>query len=305
MLDLVILGGSIAGVTAAVYGQRRNLNLKLITPEIGGEIATTTDIENWPGENSISGWDFSQKLHQQLQYNKIPVDLGWAATKIEKVNDGFSITIKNLSGEEKTEIARAVIVATGATPRLLQVEGEKDFFHKGVTYCATCDAPLFKNKITAVVGGGNSALTSALMLVEIASEVTLLNINADFRGESVLIDKVKNHPKIKILSEVKVQKINGEKMVQSLNYSDKNGIEHTLPVQGIFVNIGLRANADFIDLVEKNPWGEIKTDRAGCTNVPGFFAAGDVTDVPYKQIVIAGGSGSLAALSAIDFLNQK
>lgn len=305
MLDLVILGGSIAGVTAAVYGQRRNLNLKLITPEIGGEIATTTEIENWPGENSISGWDLSQKLHQQLNYNKIPFDLGWSATKIEKTTQGFAITIKNLSGEEKKEEAKAVLVATGAKPRLLGVEGEKEFFHKGVTYCATCDAPLFKNKITTVIGGGNSALTSALMLAEIASEVTILNINAEFRGESVLIDKVKNHAKIKILAEVKVQKINGEKMVQSLDYSDKQEVSHNLPTQGIFVNIGLQANADFIDLVEKNPWGEIKTDRAGRTNIPGFFAAGDVTDLPYKQIVIAGGSGSLAALSAIDYLNQK
>lgn len=305
MLDLAILGGSIAGVTAAIYGKRRNLNLKVIAPELGGELATTTKIENWPGENSISGFDFSNKLHEQLKYNKVEFDLGFAVTKVEKIEGGFSLKVKNFSGEEKTEQARAILVATGARPRHLNIEGEKDFFHKGITYCATCDAPLFKNKITAVIGGGNSALTSALMLSEIASVVYLLNVHAEFRGESVLIDKVKNNPKIKIISEIKVQKITGEKTVQGLEYLDKNGTAQILSVQGIFVNIGMQANADFLDLVEKNNCGEIKTDRAGRTNVPGIFAAGDVTDVPYKQIVIAAGMGCSATLSAIDYLNQK
>ncbi|MCX6778834.1 MAG: FAD-dependent oxidoreductase [Candidatus Magasanikbacteria bacterium] len=305
MLDLAILGGSISGITAAIYGKRRNLNLKVIAPEVGGEIATTTDIENWPGENSISGFDFSKKTHNQPDYNKVNFDLGYAVTIIEKITGGFSLTIKNLTGEEKTEETRAILVATGARPRHLNIEGEKEFFHKGVTYCATCDAPLFRNKITAVIGGGNSALTSALMLAEIASQVYILNVNPEFRGEHVLIDKVKNHPKINILSEVRTQKITGEKMVQALEYLDKDGATQTLLVQGIFVNIGLEANAGFIDLVEKNKCGEIVTDRAGRTNVPGIFAAGDVTDVPYKQIVIAAGMGCSATLAAIDYLNQK
>jgi len=305
MLDLAILGGSIAGITAAIYGKRRNLNLKVIAPEVGGEIVTTTYIENWPGENSITGFDFSKKIHAQLEYNKVDFDLGYAVTKIEKIEGGFSLTIKNLAGEEKKEETRAILVATGAKPRHLNIEGEKEFSHKGITYCATCDAPLFRNKITAVIGGGNSALTSALMLAEIASEVYILNVHPEFRGESVLIEKVKNNPKIKILAEVKIQKITGEKMVKALEYLDKNGTTQTLAVQGIFVNIGLQANADFIDLVEKNQYGEIITDRAGRTNVPGIFAAGDVTNVPYKQIVIAAGMGCSATLAAIDYLNQK
>src|SRR3989339_799908 len=181
MLDLAILGGSIAGITAAIYGKRRNLILKVIAPEVGGELATTTDIENWPGENKISGFDFSNKLYEQLKYNKVEFDLGSAVTKI--------------------------------------------------------------NKITAVIGGGNSALTSALMLSEIASVVYLLNVHPEFRGETILIDKVKNNPNIKILTEIKMQKITGEKMVQALEYADKTGITQTLPVQGIFVNIGMQANA--------------------------------------------------------------
>ena len=305
MLDLAILGGSIAGITAAIYGKRRNLNLKVIATEVGGEIATTTDIENWPGETKISGFDFSKKIHDQLIYNKVDFDLGYAVTKIEKIADNFSLTIKNLAGEEKKEEARAILVATGARPRHLNITGEKDFFHKGVTYCATCDAPLFKNKITAVIGGGNSAMTSALMLAEIASQVYILNVNPEFRGESVLIEKIKNNPKIQILSEAKIQKINGEKMVQTLEYLDKDNKLQILPIQGIFVNIGLQANADFIELVEKNQYGEIKTDRAGRTSDPGIFAAGDVTDVPYKQIVIAAGMGCSATLAAIDYLNKK
>ena len=143
------------------------------------------------------------------------------------------------------------------------------------------------------------------MLSEIASVVYLLNVHPEFRGETILIDKVKNNPNIKILTEIKMQKITGEKMVQALEYADKTGITQTLPVQGIFVNIGMQANADFIDLVEKNKYGEIITDRTGRTNVQGIFAAGDVTDVPYKQIVIAAGMGCSATLAAIDYLNQK
>ncbi len=305
MYDLIVLGGSVAGVTSAIYAVRRKLNILLITPELGGEIATTTEIENWPAENKISGWEFTQKMESQLKYNNVPLLLGQKVIKIEPQENFFTIQTKDLADKEYTYETETVIVATGVHPRHLGVPGEEEFFHKGVTYCATCDAPLFKNKVVAVVGGGNSALTSALMLGELATEVYLLNVNPELRGEAVLIEKVKANSKIKILTEVTTQKIIGEKSVSALEYKDKNSETITLPIQGIFVHIGLSPNADFIDCVEKNKFGEIMVDRAGRTNTPGIFAAGDVTDVPYKQIVIAAGMGSLATLTAIDYLNKK
>lgn len=306
MYDLLILGGSAAGVTAAIYAARRNLSLKLITNDIGGEIATTGEIENYPGYNKITGFELSQKLKEQLDYNKVNIDSGFLVQKIDKEKNYFTVLAKNLSGEERSYQAQSIIIATGVHPRQLGVPGEEKFFHRGVTYCAVCDAPLFKNKTVAVVGGGNSALESALMLGELATKVFLLNRNPEFQGETVLIDKVKNHPKIEIIYNVQTQKILGEKTVSGLEYKNLKTEElETIQIQGVFVHIGWLPNADFIDFVAKNKSGEIMVDRAGATNVPGLFAAGDVTDIPYKQIVVAAGMGALAALAAIDYLNKK
>lgn len=305
MHDLIVLGGSISGVTAAIYATRRKLDVVLITPDFGGEIATTSDIENWPGENKISGLALSQKLEEQIKYNNTPTLLGQRAVKIEKKETSFNLQTENLSGEKFNYEAQAIIVATGTEPQHLNIPGEKEFFHKGVTYCATCDAPLFKNKAVAVIGGGNSALTSALMLGEFATQVFLLNVNLEFKGETVLIEKVKSHSKIKILTGVTATEILGEKTVSGLEYTEQNGEIQTLEVRGIFVHIGLKPNTDFIDFVEKTPRGEIKTDRVGHSSAPGILAAGDVSDVPYKQIIIAGGLGATAALAAIDYLNKN
>lgn len=306
MYDLLILGGSAAGVTAAIYASRRKLNLKLITPELGGEIATTGVIENYPGYSKITGFELSQKLKEQLDYNKVEVDSGFLVQKIDKEKNYFTVLAKNLSGEELYYQAKSVIIATGVHPRQLGVPGEKEFFHQGVTYCAVCDAPLFKNKTVAVVGGGNSALESALMLAELATKVFLLNRGSEFKGETVLIEKVQAHPKIEIIYQAETKKILGGQTVNALDYENLKTKElKTIQIQGVFVHIGWLPNADFIDFAAKNKSGEIMTDRAGATNVPGLFAAGDVTDIPYKQIVVAAGMGALAALAAIEYLNTR
>jgi len=305
MLDLLILGGSIAGSTAAVYAARRKLDLKLIAPEMGGEIATTKEIENWPGINNISGAEFTQKIKEQLKYNNVPIELGIYAIAVEKKDNFFLVRAKNFAGTDLVYETKTVIIATGAKPKELGAHGEKEFFHRGVTYCATCDAPLFKNKVVVVAGGGNSAISSALMLGEIASQVYIINIHQEFKGETILIEKIKNHPKIKIISEAAIQKINGEKNVTSIDYKNKVGEIINLPTQGVFIHAGLRSNADFVTLVEKNQRGEIVADNVGRTSIPGIFAAGDVTNVAYKQIVVAAGMGCSSALAAIDYLNQK
>ncbi|MBI5022884.1 MAG: FAD-dependent oxidoreductase [Candidatus Magasanikbacteria bacterium] len=305
MHDIVILGGSAAGVTAAIYAARRQLDIKLIAGNIGGEIATTDIIENYPGYVKVGGLELAEKFKEQLKYNNVFVDDGWLAKKIEKKDNLFVVTAKNFSGEEKIYETKAVIVATGVHPRRLGVPGEKELFHRGVTYCAVCDAPLFKNKIVAVVGGGNSALESALMLGEIASQVFLLNRNPQFKGEAVLIEKVKNHSKITILTQAATQKILGEKSVTGVEYKDADGQTQQITVNGVFVHAGWEPNADFIDLVKKNTKGEIMVDQNSATDMPGIFAAGDVTDTAYKQIIVAAGMGATAALSAVNFLNKK
>lgn len=305
MHDLIILGGSAAGVTAAVYATRRKLNLKLITNDIGGEIATTDIIENYPGYPKVGGLELAEKFREQLKYNNVPMEEGWLVKKIEKKDNHFIITAKNFSGEEKTYEAKAVIVATGVRPRPLGVPGENELFHRGVTYCAVCDAPLFKNKIVAVVGGGNSALESALMLGEIASQIFLLNRNPQFKGETVLIEKVNKHPKITVLTQSKTQKILGEKNVTGLEYEDADGQTQQITVNGVFIHAGWEPNTDFIDFVKKNDRGEIMVDKNCATDAPGVFAAGDVTNTTYKQIIIAAGMGATAALSAVEFLNRE
>ncbi|HBV58141.1 MAG TPA: hypothetical protein DEB73_02695 [Candidatus Magasanikbacteria bacterium] len=305
MHDLIILGGSAAGVTAAIYAARRQLDIKLIAGDIGGEIATTDIIENYPGYVKVGGLELAEKFKEQLKYNNVSVDEGWLAKKIEKKDNYFVVTAKNFSDKEKTYETKTVIVATGVHPRHLGVPGEKELFHRGVTYCAVCDAPLFKNKIVAVVGGGNSALESALMLGEIAAQVFFLNRNPQFKGEAVLIEKVKKHSKITVLTRATTQKILGEKSVTGVEYQDADNQTRQIAVNGVFVHAGWEPNADFIDLVKKNTKGEIMVDQNSATDVPGIFAAGDVTDTAYKQIIVAAGMGATAALSAVNFLNKK
>ncbi|MEK9183005.1 MAG: FAD-dependent oxidoreductase [Patescibacteria group bacterium] len=305
MHDLIILGGSAAGITAAIYAGRRQLNIKLIAGDIGGEVATTDIIENYPGYPTVGGLELAGKFREQLKYNKVSMDEGWLAKKIEKKDGHFTVLAKNFANEEKTYETKTVIVATGVHPRHLGVPGEKELFHRGVTYCAVCDAPLFKNKIVAVVGGGNSALESALMLGEIAAQIFLLNRNPQFKGETVLIEKVKKHPKITVLAQAKTQKISGEKSVTGVEYQAAGGQTQTLAVNGVFIHVGWEPNSDFIDFVKKNDKGEIMTDKNSATDVSGIFAAGDVTDTAYKQIIVAAGMGATAALSAVNFLNKK
>lgn len=305
MYDLIVLGGSAAGVSAAIYAARRKINVHLITNDFGGEITLAAEVENYLGFNKIAGYELAQKMKEQIEYNHVPYDLGFLCTKLEKIGAGFKVVAKNQAGETKEYETRAVVVATGAHPRPLGVPGEKELFHRGLTYCALCDAPLYRGKEVAVIGGGNSAIGSALMIAEFASKVYLVNKNAELCGENVLIDRVQKYLKIECLNNADTLKILGDKFVSGLEYKDlKSGKTKQLAVKGIFVNIGWLPNAEFIDWVEKNEHGEIIIDEQGETNMPGIYAAGDVTSLIYKQFVIAAGQGAMAALRAIDFLNK-
>ncbi|OGN10144.1 MAG: hypothetical protein A3C61_03140 [Candidatus Yanofskybacteria bacterium RIFCSPHIGHO2_02_FULL_39_10] len=304
MLDLLIIGGSAAATSAGIYGIRRGLNLKIITKDFGGEVIISGEIGNWPGDGVTDGITLTDKFRKHLEHYKVDIEEGVEVEKITKQEDGtFQVSAKGADDY----LTKAVIVATGVRPRELGIPGEKEYRNKGVSYCSTCDMPLFTGKTVAVVGGGNSALESALMGVDICKKVYVINKNAFFKGDDVLIKKLNSYPKdkVEIIYEVKTKEITGEKFVDTLKYEDKDDKEHELKVDGIFIHIGMVPNSSIVpDNVEKNQFGEIKVNARCETNIPGLYAAGDVTDVPFKQIVIASGQGCTATLSAVQYLNQ-
>ncbi len=302
MLDLIIIGGSAAATTAGVYAARRGLNFKIITKEFGGEVATSGVIENWPGLVSTDGLALAEQFKKHLAANNIVPEEGVEVSGISRNSDGnFTVTTNDQNFESK-----AVIVTTGVHPRELNVSGEKEFRNKGVTYCTTCDGPLFQDKITTVVGGGNSALESALMLAEIASKVYVINKNAQFKGEQVLIDKASAHKNIEIIYSAKTEEIKGEQLVTEIVYTDLEGSSQTIKTDGVFIHIGMVPNSGILpNDVLKDSFGQVIVNDHCATNVPGLFAAGDVTNVPFKQIVIAAGQGCIATLSVVEYLNRK
>ena len=326
MLDLLIIGGSAAATTAGIYGIRRGLNLKIITKDFGGEVATSGEIGNWPGDGMTDGITLADKFKKHLEYYKVDIEEGVEVEKITKQEDGtFCISTKKGSdtamaankmpalrsseGAKKCDyVAKAVIVTTGVHPRELGIPGEKEFRNKGVSYCSTCDMPLFGGKTVTVIGGGNSALESALMGVDIVKKVYVINKNTTFKGDDVLIQKLTSQPKdkVEILYETGTKEKVGDKFVSGVKYTDKEGKEHELKTDGIMVHIGMVPNSGIVpDNVEKNPFGEIKVNTRCETNIPGLYAAGDVSDVQFKQIVIAAGQGCTATLSAVQYLNSR
>lgn len=331
MLDLLIIGGSAAATTAGIYGIRRGLNLKIIAKDFGGEVITSGEIGNWPGDGTIDGIALADKFRKHLEHYKVSIEEGIEVEKITKIEDPstslgaggyFCISTKKrsavgMAGEKILEnqyrglkcdyTAKAVIVATGVHSRALGIPGEKEFRNKGVSYCSTCDMPLFTGKTVAVIGGGNSALESALMGVDIAKKVYVINKNATFKGDDVLIQKLtaQSKDKVEIIYEAGTKEVIGDQFVTGLKYTNKKGEEHEIKVDGIFVHIGMVPNSHIVpDNVEKNQFGEIKVNTRCETNIPGLYAAGDVSDVPFKQIVIAAGQGCIATLSAVQYLNQ-
>ena len=315
MLDLIIIGGSAAATTAGIYATRRGLNFKIVTKDFGGEVATSGEIGNWPGINQTDGITLANQFKEHLKFYGVIPEEGVEVEKITKQEDGtFCIKVKTdsrLNLEESLQgltlncdyIAKTVIVATGVHPRELNVSGEKEFRNKGVSYCTTCDGPLFAGKTTAVIGGGNSALEAGLMLADIALKVYVINKNSVFKGDQVLIDNLKAKKNVEIIYNAKTTQITGEQFVKNLKY-EKDG-EQEIMVDGIFVHIGMIPNSSLVpDDVNKNNFGEIIVNKNCETNIPGLYAAGDVTDVSFNQIVVAAGQGCIATLSAVQYLNK-
>jgi alkyl hydroperoxide reductase subunit AhpF len=313
MLDLVIIGAAAAGSSAAIYAARRNLNFVIVTKDVGGEVALSGEVENWVGIERINGFELAQNFINHVKSYNVPIEEGFEAVGIEQKNNYHIVKAKNILGQEKIWEAKTVIVASGIHPRKLGIEGEETFKGKGVVYCTVCDGPLFKNKITATVGAGNSALESALMMSGIAQKVYLITKypnaqqnNFGFpKGENILIKKVKEKENVEIIYQANVAKLFGDKVLAGLEYEDLALKKlKKLEAQAVMVHIGMVPNSSFVSCAEKNPAGEIKVNTRCETSCPGLFAAGDVTDVPFKQISISAGHGTIAALSAIGYLNH-
>ncbi len=300
MYDLIIIGGSAAATAAGIYAARRGLNFKIITKDFGGEVATSGEIGNWPGVSQTDGIILTNQFKEHLKFYNVVPEEGVEVDKITKQEDG-TFLIKTKIGNVYS--AKTVIVATGVRPRELNVPGEKEFRNKGVSYCTVCDGPLFAGKTTAVVGGGNSALEAGLMLADISSKVYMINKNNQFKGDKILLDKLVVKKNVGIVYGAKTIQIIGEQFVTSLKY-DQQG-EHEIKIDGIFIHIGMTPNSYIVppDL-QKNDSGEIIVNKNCETNIPGLYAAGDVTDVSFNQIVIAAGQGCIATLSAVQYLNK-
>lgn len=298
MYDLIIIGAGPAGITAAVYAARKRMELLVITRDIGGQAAYSGDVENYTGYQFITGPELAEKFAEHLRKYDIALKENESAVEIKR--NGNTITVKTDKG---SYLAKAVIIASGKGTRELGVPGEKEFKNRGLTYCATCDGPLFSAKVVAVIGGGNSALDAALQLIKIAKHVYLVHITEQLGGDQVMRERLQQSDKVTIFNQTQVSAVLGEKFVSAIKIK-RQGKEETLSVQGVFVEIGLIPNSECVAEVEKNKLGEIMVDCHNETSVAGIFAAGDVTDVPEKQIIIAAGEGAKATLSAFRYLAQ-
>lgn len=297
--DLIIIGAGPAGITAAVYAARKKIDILVVTKDIGGQAARSGDIQNYTGYQFISGPELAEKFEEHMRKFSFNIRENEGVTKLIAKQNNFLV---------KTDInsywAKTVIVASGKKSRELGVSGEKEFKNKGLVYCATCDAPLFSEDDVAVIGGGNSALDATLQLMKIANYVYIINIADYLTGDEIMQEKIKISKKVSILNNSQVIEILGDNFVNAIKI-EKDKKEETLAVQGIFVEIGLIPNSDFAVDLNKTKSGEIKVNNKNETNIPGIFAAGDVTDVFEKQIIIAAGEGAKATLSVFRYLSSR
>ncbi len=296
--DAIIIGAGPAGLSAGIYLARRKHSVLIISKNIGGQAVESWQVKNYLGFSVLTGQELVDKFKEHIKDYDIELSEGDEVVKVAKTDRHF--TIKTGNDELR---AKAVIIASGKKPLALEVPGEKEYRNKGVTYCATCDGPVFTDKKVAVVGGGNAALETALQMEKISPEVTIIDIAEKLSGNAVLQEKVAQSDKIKVISSASVKEIKGADFVNGLTYIDTDDKEYELALEGVIIEIGTGPVTSFIkDLVELNDKGEIKTDKRCETSTPGIFAAGDVTDVPEKQIIIAAGEGAKAALAASDYL---
>lgn len=297
--DLVIIGAGPAGVTAAIYAARKKIDFLLVTIDVGGQTLLSADVENYTGYQFIAGPELVVKFQEHLKQFVFEFKTGERVTRVNPGDKGIFTVETDRAGYE----ARCLIVASGRRPRFLEVKGEEGFRNKGVSYCTTCDGPLFPQKDVAVIGGGNSALDATLQMMNIAAKIYLVNINPALGGDPIMREKVEASPKVEILNNAETKEILGDRFVKAIRVKQPEG-ERTLSAEGVFIEIGSVPNSDIVGFVDKNKEGEIIVDNLNRTSVAGVFAAGDVTNVPEKQIIVAAGEGAKAVLGAFRFLSS-
>ncbi|MCL4405524.1 FAD-dependent oxidoreductase [Patescibacteria group bacterium] len=303
--ELVIVGGGPAGVAAGVYAERKKIRTLLVAESFGGQSIVSGEIRNWIGTKSISGLELAKALEEHLKaHQDIDILEGERVAKISRADGGFQI---ETSGG-KVFGAKTIMMASGSRRRRLAIPGEDKFDGHGVSYCSICDAPLFKNKNVAVVGGGNSALEAVVDLLPYASNIYLLQHSAALKGDQVTQDRIAKEPKVKTCLNAETKEIVGDDMVKSLKYQDNVTKEiKELAVDGVFVEIGIVPNSELVkDLVQLNPLGEIVVDqKTQQSSLEGIWAAGDVGDALYKQNNISAGDAIKAILSIYTYLNKS
>lgn len=302
MYDLIIIGSGPAGMTAGIYAARREMKTLIIGKEDGGQMVWASEIENYPGFEKISAFELINKFKQQTLSFGVEMKND-EVKQIEKTKDDtFLIHTNRETFESKT-----LIVAMGLSPRRLAVQGEIEFNGRGVSYCANCDGPFFKNKEVAVIGGGNSALDAAEVLSKIASKVYLIQHNDKFKAFDSLINEVESRPNIEIILNSSIENIEGEGKVEKIKIiNTKTKEKKEIKLDGVFIEVGRIASTDLVgDFVDRNEKNQIIVNSRTETKTPGLFAAGDVTNCEFKQITIAAGQATIAALEAYQYLQLK
>jgi alkyl hydroperoxide reductase subunit F len=301
VVDVCIVGAGPAGMTAAVYAARKKLSTAIVTRDIGGQVAWTLGIENYMGYQYITGRELVAKFEEQVRQYPVGVVVDRAMT-LRRDGDLFELATEG----GRVVRARTVILASGKKPMQLGVPSEGRFIGRGLSYCSTCDGPLFAKMDVAVIGGGNSAVQAAIEMAAVASKVYIVSRNP-WRADAVVVEKADQLANLEKRIGYDVLDVLGDKAVEGIRIKDRStGTENFLAVRGIFVEIGLSPNTDFVkDLVTLNKSGEIVVDCQCETGIPGLYAAGDVTQVHEKQIVVAAGEGAKAALSAHEYLLRK
>ncbi|MBW1770660.1 MAG: FAD-dependent oxidoreductase [Deltaproteobacteria bacterium] len=303
LYDVIIIGGGPAGLSATIYTARKIMKTLVISKDIGGQVAWTYDVDNYLGFSQVDTADLISKFEEHVEKYSIEKLVGADVTAVELTGEIKKVT----TSDGKSYLAKTVVIATGKRPKPLDVPGEKELLGMGVTYCSTCDAPLFADLDVVVAGGGNAALEAAIDLMKVAKNVYMVSLTP-LTGDEILQDKVIGSPGVEVFTEHKINRIAGDSTVEGIEIESlKTGDVKRLDVQGVMVEIGLLPNSKIvIDTLETNSIGEIVVDSRCRTGISGVFACGDVTDVPFKQVIVAAGEGAKAALSAYDYIiNQR
>ncbi len=301
--DFIIIGGGPAGITAGIYAARKKIKALLITKDFLGQVGKTSQIDNYPGLFGVSGSEMIKIFKEHLKKFEIQIQEEESVIKVEKKDNNFLIK----TNKEKEFLAKIVIVATGRDPRPLEVPGEKEFIGKGVSYCSVCDAPFFRTKTVAVIGGGNSGFGTALDLTRYAKKIFIFEKSNRILADEISQEQAQKEKKIEIFLNKEIKSIGGKDRVQSLIYQDlKTEKIFQIPIDGVFIQIGSIPATGFLKgLIEFNKNDEVEVDFETCaSSCPGLFAAGDVNNGRWKQIIIAAAEGSRASLAAYEYLQK-